>query len=42
MYMLYHPCEVHVYITFILTEPEGEVSINVIYTERGWYNIFIS
>ena len=35
-----------VYITFILTEPEGEargeVSINVIYTERGWCNKFIS
>ena len=34
------PCKV--YITFILTEPEGEVSINVIYTERGWCNKFIS
>ena len=39
MYMLYHTREV--YITFILTKPEGAVSINVIYTERGWYNKFI-
>ena len=27
MYMLYHPCEV--YIQFLLTKPEGKVSINV-------------
>ena len=29
------------YIKFILTEHEGEVSINLIYTERAWYNKFI-
>ena len=34
MYMLYHSCEV--YITFILTDPESEVSIIVIYTKQGW------
>ena len=42
--MLYHPCQV--YITFILTEPEGNVSIIIViymymYTEQWWYNIFI-
>ena len=41
MYMLYHRCEV--YISFIHTEPDGEVSEYKcdIYTERGWYNLFI-
>jgi len=37
--LLYHPCSV--YITFILTSPSGSVSINVIYTSQGWYNIYI-
>ena len=42
MYMLYHPSQV--YITFILTKPEGDVSIIIViymYTEQWWYNIFI-
>ena len=44
MYMLHHParCISHLYSPSPRVKPEGEVSINGIYTEQGWCNKFIS
>ena len=44
MYMLHHPtrCISHLYSPHPRASPSGSVSINVIYTERGWCNKFIA